>query len=238
MIDMHSHILPGVDDGARKDAQALQMLEMAIQDGVTVQVLTPHIQPGVYNNTLPILEEQFSLFQLLIRNQGLNIELRLAAEVRIGPEIMPMVQSNTIPWLGRWEDYRVMLLELPHTQIPVGSINLIHWLLEHKVLPMIAHPERNRELQQDTNKLEPFLDAGCLTQVTARSITDGFGPEPKRVATQLLQAGNVTVLASDCHNLSGRPPDLSSGYQAAAEIIGEEQARLLVNDNPLTLLAE
>ena len=238
MIDMHSHILPGVDDGAQDNTQALQMLEMAIQDGVTTQLLTPHIQPGVYNNTLSSLTKQFTLFQTAVHQQDSDIELRLAAEVRIGPEIMQMVQSDTLPWLGNWEGHKVFLLEFPHNQIPVGSINLIQWLLKQNILPMIAHPERNQELQQDITKLEPFLDEGCLVQVTAKSIAGGFGVEPKRVARKLLQAGKITLLATDCHNLAYRPPDLSNGYQAAAEIIGEASAKALVYDNPHALLSQ
>ncbi len=236
MIDMHSHMLPGVDDGAQDNEQALQMLATAVEDGVSIQILTPHIQPGIYNNTLSSLNEQLIPFKQAVRERGIDIELRLAAEIRIGPEIVPMVQSDTVPWLGMWEGRRVFLMEFPHNQVPAGSINLIQWLLKHNALPMIAHPERNLELQGDICKLEPFLDAGCLVQVTARSLAGGFGAEAHRAAIELLQAGKITLLATDCHNLAYRPPDLSSGYKAAAEIVGERAARVLVDDNPRSLL--
>ncbi len=236
MIDMHSHILPGVDDGAQDYEQALQMLAIAVEDGVSIQILTPHIQPGIYNNTPSSLNEQLIPFKQAVRERGIDIELRLAAELRIGPEIMSMVQSNAVPWLGMWKGRRVFLMEFPHNQVPAGSINLIQWLLKHNALPMIAHPERNLELQGDICKLEPFLDAGCLVQVTARSLAGGFGAEAHRAAIELLQAGKITLLATDCHNLAYRPPDLSSGYKAAAEIVGEQAARILVDDNPRSLL--
>ncbi len=236
MIDTHSHILPGVDDGARDYEQALQMLAIAVEDGVTTQVLTPHIQPGIYNNTLSSLSDQLIQFKQAVRDQEIDIELRLAAELRIGLEIMPMVQSNTVPWLGTWEGRRVFLMEFPHNQAPAGSINLIQWLLKHNAVPMIAHPERNKELQGDIRKLEPFLDAGCLVQVTAKSIVGGFGAEAHQIAVELLRAGKITLLATDCHNLAYRPPDLSTGYKAAAEIVGEQAAKALVDDNPRALL--
>ena len=236
MIDMHSHILPGVDDGAQDNEQALQMLAIAVEDGVSIQILTPHIQPGIYNNTLSSLNEQLIPFKQAVRERGIDIELRLAAELRIGPEIMSMVQSNAVPWLGMWKGRRVFLMEFPHNQVPAGAINLIQWLLKHNALPMIAHPERNLELQGDICKLEPFLDAGCLVQVTARSLAGGFGAEAHRAAIELLRAGKITLLATDCHNLAYRPPDLSSGYKAAAEIVGEQAARVLVDDNPRSLL--
>ena len=236
MIDMHSHILPGVDDGAQDYEQALQMLAIAAEDGVTTQLLTPHIQPGVYNNSLASLNDPFTSFKQAAHEQGIDIELKLAAEIRIGPEIMPMVQSDAVPWLGAWEGRRVFLMEFPHNQVPAGSINLIQWLLQHNALPMIAHPERNRELQGDICKLEPFLDAGCLVQVTAKSLAGGFGAEAHRIAVELLRAEKITLLATDCHNLAYRPPDLSTGYKAAAELIGEHAARVLVDDNPQALL--
>ncbi|MCF6354842.1 MAG: hypothetical protein L3J26_07025 [Candidatus Polarisedimenticolaceae bacterium] len=236
MIDMHSHILPGVDDGARDYEQALQMLAMAVEDGVSTQVLTPHIQPGVYNNSLSSLNDQLIPLKQAVQEQGIDIELRLAAELRIGQEIMAMVQSDAVPWLGTWEGRRVFLMEFPHNQIPAGSIHLIQWLLKHDALPMIAHPERNQELQRDIRKLEPFLDAGCLVQVTAKSLAGGFGAEAHQIAVELLRAEKITLLATDCHNLAYRPPDLSTGYKAAAEIIGEQAARVLVDDNPRSLL--
>jgi len=236
MIDTHSHILPGVDDGAKDYEQALQMLAIAAEDGVTTQVLTPHIQPGVYNNTFSSLSEQLVQFKQAVHEQGIDIELRLAAELRIGPEIMSMVQSDTVPWLGAWKGHRVFLMEFPHNQAPAGSINLIKWLLKHNAVPMIAHPERNKELQGDIRKLEPFLDAGCLAQVTAKSLAGGFGAEAHRISVELLRAGKITLLATDCHNLAYRPPDLSAGYKAAAELVGEQEARMLVDDNPRALL--
>lgn len=236
MIDMHSHILPGVDDGAKDFEQALQMLTIAAEGGVRTQVLTSHIQPGIYNNTLSSLNERLLQFEPVVRERGIDIELRLAAEIRIGPEIMQMVQSDIMPWLGIWEGRRVFLMEFPHNQVPVGSINLVQWLLKHNAVPMIVHPERNQELQRDIHKLEPFLDAGCLVQVTSRSIVGGFGAEPHRIAVELLRAGKITLLATDCHNLAYRPPDLKAGYKAAAEIVGEQAARMLVEGNPRILL--
>ncbi|HEC15579.1 MAG TPA: hypothetical protein ENI99_03260 [Sedimenticola sp.] len=236
MIDMHSHILPGVDDGAEDDAAALQMLALAAEDGIKTQVLTPHIQPGVYDNTLPFLRDRLACFEQLVRENGIDIELRLAAEVRIGPEVLQLVQSDAIPWLGSWEGHRVFLMEFPHNQIPAGSINLVQWLLKQGIIPMIAHPERNRGLQGDTTKLKPFLDAGCLVQITSGSLNGQFGAEAHKLAVELLRAGKVTLLATDCHNPAYRPPDLGAGYKAAAEIVGEPAAGSLVETNPRALL--
>jgi len=237
MIDMHSHILPGIDDGAQEVPEALLMLQKAAEHGVKIQVLTPHIQIGRYDNTLKSLQTEFTRFEGLVQEKELNIQVRLAAEIRIGPEILPLVQTNAIPWLGTWQGQRVMLMEFPHNQVPVGAMNLVQWLLKHEALPMIAHPERNRELQENMQKLMPFVEAGCLVQVTAGSLTGGFGAQAHRCAVELLRAGQVTLLATDCHNMKYRPPDLNEGAKAATEIVGESAAWDLVHSNPSTLLS-
>ena len=120
----------------------------------------------------------------------------------------------------------------------MGSINLVQWLIQRQVMPMFAHPERNRELLAQPDKLNPFLRAGCLTQITAGSLTGKFGPGSRAFAENLLQAGRVTLLATDCHNLAYRPPELSAGRDAAAALIGEAAAQRLVEDNPQRIVGD
>jgi len=236
MIDMHSHILPGIDDGAQSLDESLQMLRIAAAEGVTAQVLTPHIHIGRYPNTKASLTEAFSAFRGAVDNAGIGIALELAAEVRIGAELLQLAQNDGIPWLGVWEGKNVFLMEFPHHQVPVGSINLVDWLLQRDIVPMIAHPERNRELQVNPKKLVPFLEAGCLTQITSGSLVGQFGVPAHRLAVTLLTSGLVTLLATDCHNLDYRPPNLSAGFSAAAELIGDQAATDLVITNPTRLL--
>lgn len=236
MIDMHSHILPGIDDGASDLSEALQLLQLAAADGVRLQVLTPHLHVGRYDNTQASLQAAFARFRQQVAAAGIAIELRLAAEVRIGAEILQLVAGDELPWLGRWEGRRVLLLEFPHSQVPVGGINLVNWLVQREVLPMIAHPERNRELLTQPAKLGPFLQAGCLTQVTAGSLTGNFGLGPRAFAEQLLRDGQVTLLATDCHNLAYRPPNLGAGRAAAAALVGESAAGRLVEEHPQRIL--
>ncbi|HFE48488.1 MAG TPA: hypothetical protein ENJ21_04150 [Chromatiaceae bacterium] len=236
MIDMHSHILPGVDDGAQVLEDALEMLRIARADGVEVQVLTPHIHPDRYPNTRESLQQTFDRFQRQVADNGVDIELRLAAELRIGPELVRLANDDGLPWLGSWRGRHVMLMEFPHSSIPAGSENMVAWLIQRDILPMIAHPERNQALQSRPSKLDPFLTAGCLLQVTAGSLTGQFGAEARSLAESLLLADRVTLLATDAHNLAYRPPNLSSGVAAAARLIGEAAARRLVEENPRGML--
>ena len=232
MIDMHSHILPGIDDGARDLEEALALLRLAEADGVTTQVLTPHIHPIRFGNTLASIRTACDRLTEAARAAGLAIRLEWAAEIRIGPEILPLVAADEVPWLGVWQGCKVLLLEFPYSDIPVGSLNLVEWLRRRDILPMLAHPERIFPIQRDFSKLQPFLQAGCLVQITAGSLLGNFGPAAKEVAFKILEGGQVSLIATDCHNLAYRPPKLRAGIEAAARVIGPEAAQALVTDVP------
>lgn len=236
MIDIHSHILPYIDDGARTIDEALTMLEIAIDSGVTTQVLTPHIHLGRFNNTKQYIEQAFIQFRNIVDEANLPIKLLLGAECRIGPEIMQLVNQKAIPCLGEVEGKKTFLLEFPRTEVPFGSDNLVRWLLSKNYLPVIVHPERNSTFINNRQKLKIFTDLGCPLQITASSITGKFGNDVQQMTEELLLAGEVTAIASDCHNLKGRAPDLLAGVDKAKTIITEENAFTLVNSSPKRLI--
>jgi len=208
MIDIHSHILPNVDDGASSNEEALDMLRLSVDGGVTKQVLTPHIHFGKFNNTKADLQQKFEQFRELVDQANIGVELQLAAEVRIGPEVMALVNNNAIPWLGEYQGKKTFLLEFPRQDIPFGSDNLVKWLLAKNCLPVIVHPERNRTFLEQRHKLQTFIDLGCPLQITASSLSGKFGKDVQIMAEELLVENSVSAIASDCHNLKGRMPDL------------------------------
>jgi protein-tyrosine phosphatase len=229
MIDLHSHILPFVDDGAQTLAEAITMLKIAVDGGVTTQYLTPHIQYGRFNNTRQDLEARFTQFQEQVNAANINVELRLGAEVRIGPEVMRLVTEDAIPWIGECGGKRTFLLEFSRQEIPHGSDNLVKWLLAKNCLPIIVHPERNRTFLNQRHKLQAFIDLGCPLQITASSLTGKFGAEVQKMSETLLEQGKVSAIASDCHNLKGRMPDLHIGLDIAKNIIGTESLKLIMS---------
>jgi len=237
MIDMHSHILPGIDDGARDLDEALALLRLAEADGVTTQVLTPHIHPIRYDNTLASIRRACERLAQEVRQAGLTIQLEFAAEIRISPEIVSLVEAEQVPWLGVWQGRRLLLVEFPYNSIPVGSLNLVEWLLRRDIVPMLAHPERIFPIQRDIGKLLPFLQAGCLTQITAGSLLGDFGAAARDVALRLLENGQVSLVASDCHNLSYRPPKLRAGIDVAARVIGPQASQDMVTTVPRQMRA-
>lgn len=237
MIDMHSHILPGVDDGAQNPKDSFNLLQMAIRDGVKTQVLTPHIHTGRYDNNLKSLLGHFQRFKQAVSKADLPIQIELAAEVRLDDSVPSLVESEQIPFLGRWKNKNVMLIEFPSTRIPVASLNLVRWLYNNGIIAMIAHPERNRELQESPEKIRPFIENGCMLQVTAGSLTGQFGRKAFDTSLVYLRLGIVTLLATDTHNLKYRPPILSRGVKVAANVIGKTAAERLVTANPENLRA-
>ena len=208
MIDIHAHILPGVDDGARTNAEALDMLRMAVDGGVTIQYLTPHIHFGRYPNRKEVLETRFAQFCDLVDKNNINVELRLGAEMRIGPELMLLAKQDAIPTLGERNGKKLFLLEFPRAEVPHGSDNLIAWLIQYGYMPIIVHPERNHAFLKRHEKLEKLTALGCPIQLTASSITGKFGKDCQQFALALLEDRRVLAIASDCHNLKGRKPDL------------------------------
>ena len=235
MIDMHSHILPGIDDGAKTPGDALVLLRAAIKDGVRIQVLTPHIHQGKYDNNLSVIRKEFEKFRNAIQRVGLPVELDFAAEVRLDDSVKELVKNEEIPFLGSWKGRNVMLLEFPANNIPVGALNIVRWLFDHGIIAMIAHPERNLELQQKPEKIRPFLELGCMLQVTAGSLTGQFGRAAFETAVIYLRYNIVTLLATDCHNMKYRPPILRKGATIVSKLVGTDIANKLVNINPMKL---
>jgi len=235
MIDLHNHLLPGIDDGAPDLDAALALARVAVQDGITHLVCTPHIHPGRYDNTPASIQAAQQLFVNALQQAGIALHVSSAAEVRFGMELMVAVGQGSIPFLGQWQGKQVLLLEFPHGEIPFGAERLTNWLLQRNIVPMIAHPERNKGIMRSPGKLKPFIEQGCLLQVTAGSVAGHFGPAAEEIAHDLLAEGLVTILASDAHNLQHRPPMLSEGLRHAARLIGDSNAEALVRQNPWTI---
>jgi len=236
MIDIHCHLLPGIDDGARDMGEALAMARAAYDNGIRFSIMTPHIHPGRYENSAQTISRSLAQFKVALAKAGIPLKLGMAAEVRLSPEILPMLERDQIPFLGQLDGYRIMLLEFPHSHIPPGADRLVEKLLAMKVRPIIAHPERNKDVMRKYSKIEPFIEMGCFLQLTASAVAGRFGKMSHKRALQLLGSDAFMMLATDAHNLKARYPELREGYKAAVELVGREDARKLVVDNPMAVV--
>jgi len=238
MIDLHCHLLPGIDDGPESLDEAVSLAAHAVKSGITYAVVTPHVHVGRYENDRPSIQRDLAKFQAELYGLKIPLRLGLGAEVRIGHEVVDLIAENRIPFLGERDGYRIMLLEFPHGHIPVGSDKFVDWMLKNRIRPLIAHPERNREIMDNVNKLTPFVTMGCMLQLTAGSVAGTFGEPARLRAVDLLRRGWVSVLASDAHNMEHRPPELEPGRKAAAAVVGEEESWKLVRETPLSILGK
>jgi len=235
MIDLHCHILPGIDDGPDTLEGSLELCRLAVADGVTHAIATPHIHPGRWENSRQSIERDFQLLQSALTKNNIPLQLGFAGEVRITDQIMQQVGDNQIPFYGEMEGYNIMLLEFPHGHITPGSEKLVEWLLQRGIRPLIAHPERNKQVMKDVSRLYPFLELGCWLQLTGGAVIGEFGKNAKALADKLLQGDFVTVIASDGHNTRSRPPRLKQAFNTVARVYGEDRAQRLMLHAPAAI---
>jgi len=238
MIDIHCHLLPAIDDGANNLEQALEMASMAVADGITHAVLTPHIQPGRWHNTAAGIAGEVAAFRVALEADQIPLKIGFAAEVQVSDQIFRDLEQEKIPFFGVHEGYRIMLLEFPHTHIVPGTDKLVAWLIRNGIRPLIAHPERNREINAHPEKLKPFLDQGCMAQITGASLTGRFGATARQAGEYFIRQGQVDVLASDAHNTTTRLPAMAAARDIVAAMVGADVAARMVWELPMALVAE
>ena len=235
MIDIHSHLLPGIDDGARTMDEALDLARACVDDGIRHLVLTPHIYPGLYDNERGGIAAVFEGFRRALAEAEIELAVSFAGEVRLSPEVMPLIEDGRVPFLGECEGYRTMLLEFPDGQIPVGAQGFVAWLLAQRIRPVIVHPERNKAVMEHPDKMRTFVDAGCYLQVTAGSLVGQFGSRAQAAAEDLLDKGWVEAIASDSHNLRSRRPMMREARNALLRRYDRATALRLTQSGPAAL---
>jgi protein-tyrosine phosphatase len=235
MIDLHCHLLPGIDDGPQTLEESLQLCRIAAADGITHAICTPHIHPGRWENTRESIARDCSKLQRALDERSIPLQLGYAAEVRLTDQIMQQIQANQIPFYGEVDGYQVMLLEFPHGHIIPGSDKLVAWLMNRNIRPLIAHPERNKQVMKDPRVLQVFIESGCWLQLTGGSVLGSFGERARAIAHQLLEDDAVTVLASDGHNAQSRQPALKQVFASVAGRYGRKKASQLLLHTPDTL---
>ena len=238
MIDLHCHYLPGIDDGAQTLEEALDLARAAVAAGISTAVMTPHVHPGRYENNSSSIERLCAAFQRVLAHKQIPLAIRAGGEVRISADIIQMVEDDEIPFLGTAGGYRIVLLEFPHSHLLLGADKLVKWLLARRLKPLIAHPERNKEVMRRVDKIAPFVQGGCLLQLTGGSIIGQFGKPAQDCARVLIERGWASVVATDAHNLKHRPPNLDLARAELVKLGGETLARELTLDTPARLIGD
>jgi protein-tyrosine phosphatase len=234
LIDLHSHLLPGIDDGAANLLVSLAMARMAVAGGVTVQACTPHIMPGVYDNTGPQIRRAVAALQEELDQEGIPLKLVVGADVHIAPDMIARLKSGHLLSLA---DSRYLLVEPPHHVAPARLDEMLFAMMVAGYQPILTHPERLGWVRPRYDLIKQLVDHGVWMQITASSLIGAFGREPKYWAERMLGEGLVHIMASDSHDARRRPPNLIKGFERAVASIGEREATHLVTTRPMNILA-
>jgi protein-tyrosine phosphatase len=230
-IDIHCHILPGLDDGPEEPEESLEMARMAADDGITQIFATPHIMDGVYDNTTETIT---GALQALRERLSFDLEILPGADVRVTPEMLVGRDTSHLFPLG---SSNYLLVELPTYTLPPNLQNLFFNLKRKGIEPVITHPERHMVLMGSLKKLRELKETGAFVQITAMSITGGFGREVRRSSLAMLEKGLVDFVATDAHDTKRRPPVLSKAYEEVRKRFGDRTADRIFITNPGIVLA-
>jgi len=237
MIDIHSHILPGLDDGAGDLKTALEMALMAVDDGITKMIATPHIFRGGYpEGGIEGVKKAREEFIRALEENSILLGILPGAEVHISHNLVNEIKANREALVLNGSRY--MFIEFPSEHIFSGVEDLIFKLKTQGIVPIIAHPERNSVFRHNPNFLYDLLHLGALTQVNQGSFSGVYGSRVQDAVFRFLEQGFVHFLATDCHNTWIIRPQLSGALRKASQIIGEDNARALVDDNPLAVVED
>ena len=230
MVDIHSHILPEVDDGPKSMDVCVAMCRMAAADGITHMVATPHANDRYHYN------REF-LQEILDRLQGLvgdSLKLSLGCDFHLSVDNLQDALANPERYAIAGTQY--MLVELSNYSVPAQTTDSFLKLGDVGMTVVITHPERNPILRENLQRVVEWAEQGCIIQMTGSALTGFWGERTRRAAQWLLEHNSVQVLATDAHDTQKRVPILSTAREAAAEICGEEVAEALVTGNPQAIV--
>ena len=234
MVDIHAHILWAVDDGPKNIEETMRLLEKAVSEGITEIIATSHSFHPQYHVDYETINNQIQLLQYQLMKDSIPLTLHKGHEVRLSDNIIPLYKAKQIHTLA---NSNYILLELPSHTVPYYSINIIRELLTEGLVPIIAHPERNKAIAERPLLLERLVREGAMAQMTAGSLAGHFGRTIQNLSLDLVKANLVHTYGSDVHNLTSRPFLFDEGLYYleqkkeldAVEILLENNERIIRN---------
>lgn len=234
LIDIHTHILPGFDDGAKTEEDSLEMARAAVAEGITTVVATPHHRNGVFDNERESIEKWVDILNELLEKENVPLTVLPGQETRINGEMIEELENGTILPINH---SRHVFVELPFSSVPRYTGQMLFDIQLQGYIPIIVHPERNQELVERPEKLYDFVKKGALTQLTTGSLIGEFGKDAQKFSRQIIEANLVHFVATDAHNTTTRRFNLSEAYNIIQKDFGSdyfymylENAELMAND--------
>lgn len=234
MIDLHNHILPGLDDGATDWEQSLAMARVAAEDGISDIVCTPHWVPGKYENTRTTVLERFAEFKARLSEHNIPLAIYPGAELRLDAGLPEKISSGELLTINDGSPY--ILIELPEGALPHNLEDFLWQLQLKNYKPILSHVERNPALIKDPMRLFRWVEMGILTQVTAASILSGFSEDIHDFAVLLLTHRMAHMIVTDSHGLRMRVPQLSGARKVIEDMLGPDAAHEMTHDIPKLII--
>lgn len=234
MIDIHTHILPGVDDGSKSIEMSLEMARQAVETGVDTVICTPHCMPGIYNNYASgSLEERFQLLRQALHETGIPLHIRKGMEVLAVREIGDLLEDKKLWTLN---DSKYLLTEFSFDENPEYCDEALEEIIGKGYVPIVAHPERYYFVQESPQIVYEWYQKGYGIQLNKGSLLGNFGRREKATGDRLLRHGLVTCVASDAHRSNTRTIRMEELQEYLAERYGEEYMYMLTEENPVRIL--
>jgi protein-tyrosine phosphatase len=234
MIDLHCHILPGIDDGAGSLSESIEMCRIAVKDGISKVVCTSHHVVGKYNNGRGRIMKEVKKLQASLYDESIPLTLYPGCEIRLDLNLVERVKAGELLTMN--DSGRHITLELPDEALPKNMEEIISSLIFAGIIPIIAHPERNRVIRSNPGAIYRLVELGALAQLTSASLTGLFGSEIKNFSIFLLEHRLAHMLVTDAHSSRRRRPVLSEGLKRLKKIVGEKTAMEMVETIPEKIL--
>lgn len=230
MIDLHCHILAGIDDGAQSLEDSLVMARAAVQEGITTIIATPHHKNGRYQNPKEDILVKLAELNQRLKEEKIDLEILPGQEPAINGELVEDFDAGQIMTLN---DTNYVFVELPSDHVPRYTEKMLFDLQLKGLVPIIVHPERNREIHERPELLYKLVEKGALAQLTAGSICGKFGKKIKSFSEQLIEANLVHFIASDAHNVTSRAFHLGHAYDLIEKQYGTDMVYLFTENAEL-----
>ena len=232
MVDLHQHLLPGLDDGSRDLDTSIAMARMAVEEGITHVVATPHASSR-YDFEPTLIAERLAVLRGALAEHGIPLQLGTGCDFHMSYENIRDALAHPRKYTLNASAY--LLVELPDLAISPHVGELLYQLRLSGMVPILTHPERNPRLQADDERIKDWLRHDLLVQVTASSVLGQMGKAAERMAHRLLANRWVHFLATDAHDVRHRPPQMREAHRVVAERYGEQYADRLCTGNPLAV---
>ncbi len=234
-IDIHSHILPGMDDGSQSISMSIEMARVALTDHIIIMVATPHIKSGRFDYSKRYILQRVDELNQHFKRNDVGLQVLPGAEYYLEPNLPQRLADGELLTINNTGRY--LLIEMPSIMVPEHTERTLYEIQLQGVIPIIAHPERNEILAKRPDILSAYSQRGVLAQVTSTSITGLFGRRVAKAANKMVADGSVQILASDAHTPNKRAPIMSEAYHAAERLWGAQYAQMLGCDNPRHIIS-